>query len=118
MNNDYIPRLKISSIYKALLSKQTLSKEEKDYLRNQIRSGKSLISAIEQRQQTIERITNELLDLQRDFFEEGVSALKPLVMSVLAEQSIHETTISRAIANKFIDTPLVFLILNSFYLRI
>lgn len=106
VNNDYIPRLKISSVYKSLLSKKTLSKEEKDYLRNQIRSGKSLISAIEQRQQTIERITNELLDLQLDFFEQGVSALKPLVMSVLAERlGVHETTISRAIANKFIDTP-------------
>ena len=106
VNNDYIPRLRISSTYKTLLAKRTLSKEEKEYLRNQIRSGKSLISSIEQRQQTIERITNELLDLQKQFFEEGVSALKPLIMNVLAERlGVHETTISRAIANKYIDTP-------------
>ena len=106
VNNDYIPRLRISSTYKTLLAKKTLSKEEKEYLRNQIRSGKSLISSIEQRQQTIERITNELLDLQKKFFEEGVSALKPLIMNVLAERlGVHETTISRAIANKYIDTP-------------
>lgn len=106
VNNDYIPRLRISSTYKTLLAKKTLSKEEKEYLRNQIRSGKSLISSIEQRQQTIERITNELLDLQKQFFEEGVSALKPLIMNVLAERlGVHETTISRAIANKYIDTP-------------
>jgi RNA polymerase sigma-54 factor len=106
VNNDYIPRLRISSTYKALLSKPTLTKEEREYLRNQIRSGKSLIGAIEQRQQTIERITHELLDLQHDFFEHGVSALKPLIMNVLAERlGVHETTISRAIANKYIDTP-------------
>ena len=106
VNNDYIPRLRISSTYKTLLAKKTLSNEEKEYLRNQIRSGKSLISSIEQRQQTIERITNELLDLQKQFFEEGVSALKPLIMNVLAERlGVHETTISRAIANKYIDTP-------------
>jgi RNA polymerase sigma-54 factor len=106
VNNDYIPRLRISSTYKTLLAKKTLSKEEKEYLRNQIRSGKSLISSIEQRQQTIERITNELLDLQKKFFEEGVSSLKPLIMNVLAERlGVHETTISRAIANKYIDTP-------------
>ena len=106
VNNDYIPRLRISSTYKTLLAKKSLSKEEKEYLRNQIRSGKSLISSIEQRQQTIERITNELLDLQKKFFEEGVSALKPLIMNVLAERlGVHETTISRAIANKYIDTP-------------
>ncbi|HAV14596.1 MAG TPA: RNA polymerase sigma-54 factor, partial [Opitutae bacterium] len=57
LNNDYIPRLRISSAYKELLAKGTLSKKEKDFMLERMRSGKFLISSIEQRQQTIERIT-------------------------------------------------------------
>ena len=71
-----------------------------------MRSGKFLINSIEQRQQTLERITRELLDCQNDFFEEGVSKLRPLTMNAVAQTvEVHETTVSRAIANKFIRTP-------------
>jgi RNA polymerase sigma-54 factor len=106
LNSDYIPRLRISQTYKDLLAKQTLSKEEKDYLQEKMRSGRFLISSIEQRQQTIERITREILRRQVDFFEEGVSKLRPLTMTQVAEVvGVHETTVSRAIANKYIQTP-------------
>lgn len=106
LNNDYIPRLRISSVYKDLLAKGSLSKKEKHYLLEQIRSGKFLISSIEQRQQTIERITQEILKVQKAFFEKGVSKLRPLTMSTIADiVGVHETTISRAIANKYIRTP-------------
>ncbi|MGJ8651664.1 MAG: RNA polymerase factor sigma-54 [Opitutaceae bacterium] len=106
LNNDYIPKLRISSVYKDLLAKGTLSKKEKDFMLERMRSGKFLISSIEQRQQTIERITREILSIQKDFFEEGVSKLRPLTMNTIAEiVGVHETTISRAIANKFIRTP-------------
>jgi RNA polymerase sigma-54 factor len=65
-----------------------------------------LISSIEQRQQTIERITREILKFQADFFEGGVSKLRPLTMNQVAQSvGVHETTVSRAIANKYIDTP-------------
>ena len=64
------------------------------------------MNSIEQRQQTVERIARQLLDLQREFFESGVSRLKPLTMSRVADIiEVHETTVSRAIANKYIDTP-------------
>ena len=64
------------------------------------------MSSIEQRQQTIERIAGEILKFQNDFFEEGVSALKPLTMNQVAETiEVHETTVSRAIANKYLETP-------------
>ena len=64
------------------------------------------MSAIEQRQQTIERITREILKFQKGFFEKGVSGLRPLTMSQVADEvEVHETTVSRALANKFIDTP-------------
>jgi RNA polymerase sigma-54 factor len=106
LNNDYIPRLKISSVYKDMLAKGTLSKKEKDFMLERMRSGKFLINSIEQRQQTIERITREILDFQNEFFEEGVSKLRPLTMNTIAQTvGVHETTVSRAIANKYIRTP-------------
>ena len=106
LNSDYIPRLRISSTYKDLIAKGSLTKDERDYLRERIRSGKFLINSIEQRQQTIERITREIIKMQTEFFEEGVSRLRPLTMTQIADVvGVHETTVSRAIANKYIKTP-------------
>jgi len=106
LNNDYIPRLRISNTYKELLAKGRLSKKEKDFMLERMRSGKFLINSIEQRQQTIERITREILKFQAEFFDEGVSKLRPLTMNTIAQNvGVHETTVSRAIANKYIRTP-------------
>jgi RNA polymerase sigma-54 factor len=106
LNSDYIPRLRISSTYRELIAKGTLSKEERDYLRERMRSGKFLIDSIEQRQRTIERITREIIKAQTPFFEQGVSQLRPLTMTQIADiVGVHETTVSRAIANKYMKTP-------------
>jgi RNA polymerase sigma-54 factor len=106
LNSDYIPRLRISNTYKDLIAKGSLSKQERDYLRERIRSGKFLINSIDQRQQTIERITREIIKVQVEFFEHGVSKLRPLTMTQIADVvGVHETTVSRAIANKYIKTP-------------
>jgi RNA polymerase sigma-54 factor len=106
LNSDYIPRLRISSTYREMIARGTLSKPERDYLRERMRSGKFLINSIEQRQQTIERITREIIKVQVEFFEHGVSKLRPLTMTQIADVvGVHETTVSRAIANKFIRTP-------------
>jgi RNA polymerase sigma-54 factor len=106
LNSDYIPRLRISSTYRELIAKGTLNKQEREYLRERMRAGKFLINSIEQRQQTIERITREIIKVQTEFFEKGVSKLKPLTMTQIADVvGVHETTVSRAIANKYIRTP-------------
>lgn len=106
LNNDYIPRLRISSTYKDIIARGAVTAKDKEYLREKIRSGKFLINSIEQRQQTIERITKEILKYQGEFFDHGVSRLKPLTMNQIAQEvGVHETTVSRAIANKFIETP-------------
>ncbi len=106
LNSDYIPRLRISSTYRDLIAKGSLSKEERDYLREKMRTGKFLIDSIEQRQRTIERITREIIKAQTPFFENGVAQLKPLTMTQIADVvGVHETTVSRAIANKYIKTP-------------
>ena len=106
LNSDYIPRLRLSSTYRELIAKGTLSKEERDYLRERMRSGKFLIDSIEQRQRTIERITREIIKAQTPFFEQGVGQLRPLTMTQIADiVGVHETTVSRAIANKYMKTP-------------
>lgn len=106
LNSDYIPRLRLSNTYKDLIAKGTLNKTERDYLREKLRSGKFIINAIEQRQRTIERITREILRHQAEFFEVGVSKLKPLTMTQIADIiGVHETTVSRAVANKYMQTP-------------
>jgi RNA polymerase sigma-54 factor len=106
LNNEYIPRLRISNVYKEIIARGHLTKQEKEYIQEKMRSGKFLISSIEQRQQTIEKITRSILDFQIDFFEEGLSKLRPLTMTQVADSvGVHETTVSRAIAGKYIKTP-------------
>jgi RNA polymerase sigma-54 factor len=106
LSNDHIPRLRLSPAYKQILAEGKIRGKDREYLQGLFRNSRFLVSAIEQRQQTIERITRELLTLQKDFFEFGRSHLKPLTMNQVAENvGVHETTVSRAIANKFIRTP-------------
>ena len=106
LNQDYIPRLRLSNTYKEMIAKGSLNQPEREYLREKLRSGKFIINAIEQRQRTIERITREILKHQRDFFTSGVAGLKPLTMTQIADIiGVHETTVSRALANKYIKTP-------------
>lgn len=105
LNDEYIPRLRLSNTYKDLLAKDTLSSADKEYLREQMRSGRFLISAIEQRQQTIKKIVEEIVRRQKDFLDHGVSRLRPLTMAQVADAvGVHETTVSRAIANKYAET--------------
>ncbi len=105
-NRDYRPRLQISPYYLKLLQNPDTPREVKSYIREKVGSSKLLLRAIDQRQSTIERIAVSLLKFQYDFFEEGVSAMKPLVMSEVADDiKVHETTVSRAIANKYMQTP-------------
>ncbi len=106
LQNDYIPRLRLSPRYKEMLAQGRLTGKEREYVQEKFRSGRFLISSIEQRQQTIERITREILRVQKDFFEKGPAHLRPLIMNQVAETvGVHETTVSRAIANKYIRTP-------------
>jgi RNA polymerase sigma-54 factor len=106
MNEESLPRLRISDTYKDLLATRGDDPGVRSYLKEKIRAGKFLIKCLHQRQQTIHSIAMEIVRRQRDFFEQGVSHLKPLTMSQVAEAvGVHETTVSRAIANKYIQTP-------------
>jgi RNA polymerase sigma-54 factor len=105
-NNEHIPHLRISNTYKDLMSQRENSAEVRNYIREKIRAGKFLIKSLHQRQQTILNIAREIVSRQREFMEKGVAFLKPLTMVQVAEVvGVHETTVSRAVSGKYIQTP-------------
>jgi RNA polymerase sigma-54 factor len=82
------------------------SDEVKNYIRDKIRAGNFLIKSLHQRQQTILNIGREIVKRQREFMEKGVAHLKPLTMVQVAEVvGVHETTVSRAVSGKYMQTP-------------
>ena len=105
-NNDQVPHLRISNTYKDLMAQAECSQEVREYIRDKIRAGKFLIKSLHQRQQTILNIANEIVKRQREFMEHGVSHLKPMTMVQVAEAvGVHETTVSRAVSGKYMETP-------------
>lgn len=106
LNNEYIPKLRISQKYKDLLAQGSLNKKEKEYLVENMRSGKFLINSLDQRQNTLKKISQKIIDQQPKFFVQTNPTLQPMTMQQIAEDvGVHETTISRAIANKYVKTP-------------
>jgi RNA polymerase sigma-54 factor len=105
-SNDHVPHLRISNVYKDLMAQSDSSSEVRDYIREKIRAGKFLIKSLHQRQQTILNIGKEIVKRQREFMEKGVAYLKPLTMVQVAEVvGVHETTVSRAVSGKYMQTP-------------
>ncbi|MAS94153.1 MAG: RNA polymerase sigma-54 factor [Verrucomicrobiales bacterium] len=105
MNNEQIPRLRISNAYKDLMANNN-GREARSYIRDKIRAGKFLIKSIHQRQQTIRSIATEIVKRQPGFFDKGPSRLKPMNMAQIADEvGVHETTVSRAVSGKYMSTP-------------
>jgi RNA polymerase sigma-54 factor len=105
-NDEQIPHLRISNVYKDLMASGGDNAEVKNYIREKIRAGKFLIKSLHQRQATIANIGREIVKRQREFMEKGVAFLKPMTMAQVAEVvGVHETTVSRAVSGKYIDTP-------------
>src|SRR5215210_256498 len=91
---------------KILMAQADSSVEVREYIREKIRAGKFLIKSLHQRQQTITNIAKEIVKRQREFMEKGVAFLKPMTMVQVAEVvGVHETTVSRAVSGKYIQTP-------------
>ncbi len=106
LNNERLPRVRISKHYRQLMEDPATPKETRDYIRDKIRAGAFMMRSLHQRQQTILGIAREIVRIQRDFFEHGVSHLRPLVMADIAKlMGLHETTVSRALAQKYMQTP-------------
>lgn len=105
-NKDHLPQLRINNEYKDLISRGNLTLEDRRYLSEKISAGSNFIKSIQQRQDTILKIAKEIVTRQREFFDFGLSHLKPMTMAQVAEVvGVHETTVSRAVNGKFMQTP-------------
>lgn len=107
LNEDGLPRLRVSRYYRQILSKQaSTSREARGYVEEKMRSALWFIRSIEQRKRTLIKVAESLVKYQRDFFEYGLSHLKPLTLREVADDiSMHESTISRVTTNKYVQTP-------------
>jgi len=107
INDSAIPRVTISRAYRSLLNRSGEDPETRRYLESRLNAASWLVRSIEQRKVTLYRVTECLVELQRDFLDYGVRYLRPLNLRKVAERlGLHESTISRATANKYIQTPL------------
>jgi len=101
-----LPRLRINAEYRQLLKADEQSPETKRFLQKKLESARWLIDSIQQRRRTLLRVSREIVAAQREFFDKGISALRPLKMQDVAEAiGMHVATVSRAIRHKYMETP-------------
>ncbi len=107
LNDEGVPRLRLNRYYRRLLlKKEELSREEKKFLNEKLRSALWLMKSLEQRNKTIYRVTDSILGFQREFFDHGPSHIKPLNLRDIAlDISVHESTVSRVTLNKYLACP-------------
>jgi len=109
LNEDGLPKLKINSMYRDVLTGGFSGADEKDtknYVHDKVRSAMWLIKSIHQRQRTIYKVMQSIIGYQRNFFELGVAHLKPLNLRDVADDiEMHESTVSRVTTNKYVHTP-------------
>lgn len=106
LNEDGLPKLRINSYYRDILSQGVLPESTREYIQDKIRSAIWLIKSIHQRHKTIYRVTESIMKFQREFLEKGIKYLKPLILRDVAEDiDMHESTISRVTTNKYVHTP-------------
>jgi RNA polymerase sigma-54 factor len=107
VNDLAVPRLGVNPLYKSLLQQDACSDSEtRKFVESKLNAAVWVIKSIEQRRWTLYRVVNAIIDFQRDFFDKGVKALRPLTLRQVAKVlGMHESTVSRAAANKYIQTP-------------
>jgi RNA polymerase sigma-54 factor len=116
LNEEELPRLRINQEYKDLLAGRGENEELLLYLREKIKGARVFLRSLQQRQQTLLAIGNEIVARQEEFFRRGPAALKPLIMSQVADAvGLHVTTVSRAVSGKFMETPRGFLEMRYFF---
>lgn len=108
LNEDGLPRLRISNLYKNILKGDQASGPENahGYIQDKLRSAVWLIKSIHQRQRTIYKVTESIVKHQADFFEKGPAHIKPMILRDIANDiGMHESTVSRVTTNKYVHTP-------------
>src|SRR5581483_7125083 len=108
LNEDGLPQMRISPVYRRLLDKSAADNtdETRAYVKDKFRSALWLIKSVEQRQKTIQKVANSIINFQRDFLDHGIEHLRPLVLRDVANDiGMHESTVSRVVTNKYMHTP-------------
>ena len=109
LNEDGLPRLRISNLYKNVLKggkADGASPEAQEYIQDKLRSALWLIKSIAQRQRTIYKVTESIVRHQRDFFDKGSAFIKPMILRDIANDiGMHESTVSRVTTSKYVHTP-------------
>jgi RNA polymerase sigma-54 factor len=107
LNDEGIPRLRISSFYRKLIrQKDAFPKDAKQFLVEKLRSAVGLLKSLDQRNRTIYRVTESILSLQKEFFDGGIEQIKPLTLKDVASLlNMHESTVSRVTSNKYLSCP-------------
>jgi RNA polymerase sigma-54 factor len=105
MNDEEIPQLRVNPGYKRLLNRDAAEKDVRNYVKERYKSAIQLIKNIEQRKQTILKVCYSIINRQRDFLDQGIDQLKPMMIKEVAEEiGVHPSTVSRAVANKYVHT--------------
>jgi RNA polymerase sigma-54 factor len=107
LNDEGLPNLRINAFYRsALAAGSNIDEKAGVYIQEKLRGAVWLIKSIHQRQRTIYKVTKSIIKFQREFFDQGIEHLKPLVLRDVAEDiEMHESTISRVTTNKYVQTP-------------
>src|ERR1700692_2015832 len=106
MNDEDMPQLRLNPTYKRLLTRDGNDRDTRNYVKDRYKSAIQLIKNIEQRKQTITKVCYSIVARQEDFLERGIDQLKPMMIKEVAEEiGVHPSTVSRAVANKYVHTP-------------
>jgi RNA polymerase sigma-54 factor len=105
MNDEDMPQLRLNPAYKRLLTRDGNDRDTRNYVKDRYKSAIQLIKNIEQRKQTITKVCYSIVARQEDFLERGIDFLKPMMIKEVAEEiGVHPSTVSRAVANKYVHT--------------
>jgi RNA polymerase sigma-54 factor len=116
LNDRHLPQVRINREYAKMAKDRAASRRDREFLRTNLSNAQWLLEALGQRRETLLRVAREVVEAQREFFDFGPGALKPLPMTAVAEKlGIHVATVSRAVANKYIATPRGVLPLRKFF---
>jgi RNA polymerase sigma-54 factor len=106
MNEEGLPALRLNNSYRRMLRDKGTEREVREYVKERYRSAIQLLRNIEQRKNTIVRTCESIVRRQQEFLEKGVEALRPMMIKEVAEEiGVHPSTVSRAVANKYVHTP-------------
>lgn len=106
LNNEGLPRLRINPIYNNMLKDKSLTPHDREFIHEKLKNAMHFIKSVEQRGVTVKKIAQYILDNQKEFFEHGHMALRPMTLKDIAQAiGRNESTISRAINNKYMETP-------------